>query len=199
MRFDKLFLAAAAVAVLTFIAGNHAQAQSGSRGIASSVVESFSPGGIVQGGGISSGGILGGVAQGGISQGGIVGGISQGGIAPFSSAPVQYSTGGAPVFDYAPAYGAAPGTYQAQVPVQTSGCHGCRGQGRAFTGQIHGGCRDCAKEAPIRTSQDYSAVPSCCGTLGQLDIPSLFTPPRYDRPPIGKAVGRPLFGQWQGY
>ena len=185
MRFDKLFLAAAAVAVLTFIAGNDAQAQSGSRGIASSVVESFSPGGIVQGGGISSGGIL--------------GGISHGGIAPFSSAPLQYSTGGAPVFDYAPAYGAAPGTYQAQVPVQTSGCHGCRGQGRAFTGQIQGGCRDCAKEAPIRTAQDYSAVPSCCGTLGQLDIPSLFTPPRYDRPPIGRAVGRPLFGQWQGY
>ncbi len=162
MRFDRLLLAVAAVAVLTFTAGNDAQAQSGSRGIGSSVVESFSQGGIA---------------------------------VPAAQYANQYS---APV-DYAPAYAPSPGTYEAQVPTQTSGCLGCRGKGRAYTGQIQGGCRNCAHEAPIQTQQDYSAVPSCCGTLGQLDIPSLFTPPRLDRPPVGRAVGRPLFGQWQGY
>ncbi len=159
MRFDTMFLAAAAVAVLTFCAGNDAQAQNGA--IAHSVVESF----------------------------------AQGGAAAYGNAQAQYA---APV-QTTPAYAPAPGTYEAQVPTQTRGCHGCRGKGRAFTGQIQGGCRNCAHEAPIQTVQDYSAVPSCCGTLGQLDIPPLLTPPRLDMPPIGRAVGRPLFGQWQGF
>lgn len=142
MRFDTLFLAAAAVAVFTFFAGNDAQAQQ-----------------------------------------------FLGSAAPYAGAPIQY----------APEYAPSPSSYQAQVATQTSGCHGCRGKGKVSTGQLYGGCRNCAHEAPIQTQQDYSAVPSCCGTLGQLDIPSLFTPPRLDRPRVGRAVGRPLFHQWQGY
>ena len=42
-------------------------------------------------------------------------------------------------------------------------------------------------------------VTSCCNNLGRLGIPPLTTPLRADTPPIGKAVGRPLFGRWNGY
>jgi hypothetical protein len=142
MRFDLLSLAAAAVAVLTVLTGNEAEAQQ-----------------------------------------------FQGANAAYVEAPMQY----------APEYAPSPEAYQAQVATQRQGCQGCRGKGKVSTGQLAGGCRNCAHAAPIQTQQDYSAVPSCCGTLGQLDVPSLFTPPRLDRPRIGKAVGRPLFGQWQGY
>ena len=210
MRFDTLFLAAAAVAVVTFFAGNEAQAQSGSRaisapsvlsgqfqnavsGVSSFAAPSFSApnvGSVVQG--VSQGPFVPqsqGFAQ-SIAQGtGYVQGFPQGGTTTYADAPNLY----------APEYRPTPGTYQAQLATQTRGCHGCKGKGKVYTGQLQGGCEHCAKEPPIRTAQDYSAVPSCCGTLGQLDIPSLFTPPRLDRAPIGKAVGRPLFRQWQGF
>jgi len=42
-------------------------------------------------------------------------------------------------------------------------------------------------------------VTSCCSQNGRLGVPPLLTPIRYDMPPIGKAVGRPLFGRWNGY
>lgn len=182
MRFDILFLAAAAVAVLTVFSGNEAQAQSGSRAFSAPSVIS----GQLQGGQIVQG-----YAPGqSVTQGtGYVQGFPQGGTATYVDAPVQH----------APEYRPAPGSYDAQVATQTQGCIGCRGKGRVSTGQLAGGCAYCAQEAPIQTTQDYSAVPSCCGKLGQLDIPSLFTPPRYDRAPVGRAVGRPLFGQWQGF
>ena len=210
MRFDTLFLAAAAVAVVTFFAGNEAQAQSGSRaisapsvfsgqfqnavsGVSSFAAPSFSApnvGSVVQG--VSQGPFVPqsqGFAQ-SIAQGtGYVQGFPQGGTTTYVDAPNLY----------APEYRPAPGSYHAQVATQTQGCHGCRGKGPVSTGQLVGGCAHCAKEPPIRTKQDYSAVPSCCGTLGQLDIPSLFTPLRQDLAPIGRAVGRPLFGQWQGF
>jgi len=183
MRFDTLFLATAAVAVLTVFSGNDAQAQSGSRAVsaAASVIS-----GQLQGAPIVQGYSPGqSIAQGT----GYVQGFPQGGTSTYVDAPTVY----------APEYAPVPGSYQAQVATQTQGCHGCRGAGRVSTGQLAGGCAHCAKEPPIQTVQDYSAVPSCCGTLGQLDIPSLFTPPRLDRPRIGKAVGRPLIGQWQGF
>jgi len=200
MRFDTLFFAAAAAAVFAVFAGSDAQAQSGSRaasapsvlsgqfqgapaGIApnfsapTSVVQGFSQGqGFVQGQNVVQGS---GFAQ----------GFPQGGVASFVEGQTQW----------APEYVASPSSYSAQRAVQTVGCKGCRGKGPVSTGQIVGGCRNCAQEPPIQTQQDYSAVPSCCGTLGQLDIPSLFTPPRLDRAPIGAAVGRPLFRQWQGF
>ena len=224
MRFDTLFLAAAAVAAVTFFAGNEAQAQSGSRAISApsvfsgqfqnavSGVSNFSApsfsapsfsapnfsapnaGSVVQGfsQGFSQGPFVPqsqGFAQSIVQGTGYVQGFPQGGTTTYADAPNLY----------APEYRPTPGTYQAQLATQTRGCHGCKGKGKVYTGQLQGGCEHCAKEPPIRTAQDYSAVPSCCGTLGQLDIPSLFTPPRLDRVPIGRAVGRPLFGQWQGF
>jgi len=201
MRFDKMFLAATAVAVLTFFAGADAQAQSGGRGFseAASVISgqfqgaganfpsNFASPGFASAGFASpnAGSVVQSVAQGT----GYVQGFPQGGTSTYVDSPTLY----------APEYPASPATYHSQVATQHAGCKGCRGKGKVSTGQIAGGCLHCAKEAPIRTAQDYSAVPSCCGTLGQLDIPSLFTPPRLDRAPIGAAVGRPLFGQWQGY
>ena len=220
MRFNSLFLAAAAVAVLTVFAGNDAQAQSGSRAVSAasvlsgqfqgaptgiapnfsapnvgSVVQGFSQGlsvpqgqSFVQGQAFTQGQSAA-QAQGFAQGTGYVQGFPQGGTTTYVDAPNLY----------APEYRPAPGSYHAQVATQTQGCHGCRGKGPVSTGQLVGGCAHCAKEPPIRTKQDYSAVPSCCGTLGQLDIPSLFTPLRQDLAPIGRAVGRPLFGQWQGF
>lgn len=42
-------------------------------------------------------------------------------------------------------------------------------------------------------------VTSCCSQNGRLGVPPLLTPIRYDMPPVGRTVGRPLFGKWNGY
>ena len=43
-------------------------------------------------------------------------------------------------------------------------------------------------------------IETCCGSpMGLGHVPALLTPPRSYTPPIGKAVGRPLFGRWTGF
>ena len=63
-----------------------------------------------------------------------------------------------------------------------------------------GGCNGCAPTAAT-VPGDLPTLPvsSCCGKTGRLHIPPLLTTPlRYDTPPIGRSVGRPLFGRWPG-
>jgi len=170
MRFDTLFLAAAALAVLTFFAGNDAQAQSGSRavsapsilsgqfqnavsGVTNISAPSFSaPNFSSVGQGFSQGFSQGpfvpqsqGFAQSIVQGTGYVQGFPQGGTATYLDSPNLY----------APEYRPSPSTYSAQVATQSTSCHGCRGKGRVSTGQIDGGCIHCAKEPPIRTKQEH--------------------------------------------
>ena len=72
-------------------------------------------------------------------------------------------------------------------PVQaTAGC-GCSGgcdlPGPTVPGEL--------PRLPIQT---------CCSSpFGLGHVPALLTPPRSYVPPIGKDVGRPLFGRWTGF
>lgn len=66
-------------------------------------------------------------------------------------------------------------------------------------GEIPSGRRCCdLTPTPIGVPQ-WQPVGNCCGQMGKLGVPSLLTPIRHDTPPIGKAVGRPLFGRWTGF
>lgn len=57
----------------------------------------------------------------------------------------------------------------------------------------------CCNLSPTQPGYNRRPVTSCCGTIGRLGIPPLLTPVRNDTPPIGAAVGRPLFGRWTGF
>ena len=64
-----------------------------------------------------------------------------------------------------------------------------------------GGCNGCAPTAAT-VPGDLPTLPvsSGCDKTGRSHIPPLLrTPLRYDTPPIGKSVGRPLFGRWPGF
>jgi len=64
------------------------------------------------------------------------------------------------------------------------------------------GCNNggsCGFGCPVQSQSTYQPVQSCCTTLGPRGVPSVFTPPRYDHPPVGRRVGRPAFGRWNGY
>ena len=60
------------------------------------------------------------------------------------------------------------------------------------------GCA-CCDLSPTQPSYQRQPVTSCCGTIGRLGVPPLLTPIRHDTPPVGAAVGRPLFGRWTGF
>ena len=64
----------------------------------------------------------------------------------------------------------------------------------------HSGCNGCRPTAAT-VPGDLPTLPvsSCCNNTGRLNIPPLTTPLRYDTPPIGRSVGRPLFGRWPGF
>ena len=84
------------------------------------------------------------------------------------------------------------GARAAVAPVQaTAGCgcsSGCNSNGCDLPGPTVPGEMP---KLPIQT---------CCGSpMGYDNVPSLFTRPRTYTPPIGKAVGRPLFGRWTGF
>lgn len=66
-------------------------------------------------------------------------------------------------------------------------------------GEFNSGPRCCDLTPTPIAVPPVRPVGSCCGTMGKLGVPSLLTPIRYDTPPIGKAVGRPLFGRWTGF
>ncbi len=57
----------------------------------------------------------------------------------------------------------------------------------------------CCNLAPTQPGYCLQPVSSCCGNLGRHGIPPLTTPLRWDTPPIGASVGRPLFGRWNGF
>ncbi len=95
--------------------------------------------------------------------------------------------------------------YQAAPVVSSAGCTSC-GQSGAFTPapQITGPhskpCNGCCLPGPTQQAGfPQLPVESCCGNIGRLNIPPLTTPLRYDTPPVGRSVGRPIFGAWSGY
>lgn len=57
----------------------------------------------------------------------------------------------------------------------------------------------CCNLSPTQPGYQRQPVTSCCGNIGRLGVPPLFTPLRFDMPPVGAAVGRPLFGRWNGF
>jgi len=94
----------------------------------------------------------------------------------------------------------------APVAIGQSGCSSCGGQTAGYVPapQVHSpttkSCSGCCLPGPTQ-APGYPQLPisSCCGNTGRLNIPPLTTPLRYDTPPVGKAVGRPIFGRWTGY
>ena len=64
------------------------------------------------------------------------------------------------------------------------GCvDGCKPTGPTIPGAL--------PNLPVRTA--------CDSPFGRGHVPALLTPPRSYVPPVGRAVGRPLFGRWPGY
>jgi hypothetical protein len=60
--------------------------------------------------------------------------------------------------------------------------------------------RACCDLSPTPTvTPSLKPVTSCCSQNGRLGVPPLLTPIRYDMPPVGRSVGRPLFGKWNGF
>ena len=57
----------------------------------------------------------------------------------------------------------------------------------------------CCDLSPTQPGYQRQPVTSCCGTIGRLGVPPLLTPIRHDTPPVGRSVGRPLFGAWSGF
>ena len=104
----------------------------------------------------------------------------------------------AAVYESAPVYQSAPA-------VSTSGCTSCGRSASAtpanqITGPASKSCSGCCLPGPtVAPGFPQLPVASCCGNTGRLNIPPLTTPLRYDTPPVGRSVGRPLFGPWTGY
>ena len=99
----------------------------------------------------------------------------------------------------------------------------------AFSSQAQAQCLSCKRHAPAHAVQSSYApvqatagcgcangcnlpgptvpaemprlpIETCCGSpMGYGHVPSLLTPPRSYLPPVGKDVGRPLFGRWTGF
>ena len=103
----------------------------------------------------------------------------------------------------APAH-VAQNSHFASAPVQeAAGCgcsHGCKGgchKGRS-AGCSNGQCDLTGPTVPGEMPK--LPIQTCCASpMGLGHVPALLTPPRSYTPPIGKAVGRPLFGRWTGF
>ena len=111
---------------------------------------------------------------------------------------------GSSVVQSAPVVQAAPSVFNAPT-VSHAGCSSC-GQSASIaapsqitgpTSSSHSGC--CLPGPTVPPGLPQLPIRSCCNNIGPLNIPPLSTPVRYDTPPIGKSVGRPIFGRWSGY
>jgi len=76
-------------------------------------------------------------------------------------------------------------------PIHGGKSCGCRG----------GGVDGCKPTAPtVPPILPNLPIQTACGSpLGISHVPKLLTPIRSYTPPIGKAVGRPLIGRWDGW
>ena len=108
------------------------------------------------------------------------------------------------VVDTAPIVQMAPSVFNAPT-VSHAGCSSC-GQSASIaapsqitgpTSSSHSGC--CLPGPTVPPGLPQLPIQSCCNNIGPLNIPPLTTPVRYDTPPIGRSVGRPIFGRWSGY
>ena len=119
------------------------------------------------------------VEQPGVQAGSVLTGGSPAALPPLSySGPVSYGT----------SYG---GSYGNVSPSSAS-------YGPLTLGDYPQG-GNCCDLSPTQPGYCRKGVTSCCGKIGCLGIPPLLTPIRNDTPPIGAAVGRPLFRAWQGF
>ena len=180
MRSSKTLIVFSAVALTAFFS-SHVQAQSGSRSIAptpsfsapSVSAPSFSaPSAISQGSGVSSGFTQPAFSQPAFSQ------------PTFSQPTFSQPTFSSPYSNVSAPFSSSSNSYGPASITNNVGCN-------------NGGC--CGFGCPVQTQSTYQPVQSCCTTLGPHGVPSLFTPPRYDHPPVGRRVGRPAFGRWTGY
>ena len=160
-----------AMIAIVAIACSHAHAQSGSRGALSSPIQAPS---VFQSVPNSFGSAI--PAQ------------------QFGSSVFPTQQFGSPTFQ-SPQFGgfsSSPDVYSSVVAPSNS-------FGPATIGDL-GSSQGCCNQAPVPTAiPNLAPVTSCCGKLGPLGVPPLLTPARTYRPPIGRQVGRPLFGKWQGY
>ena len=125
----------------------------------------------------------------------------------FGSAVPQTQFGSATPFGSpVPAAASIPYEYSGQVAAPAmsytgpaSGSFGGGSYGPVNVGQYPQGCPHCDLSPTPNVVPCLKPVTSCCSQNGRLGIPPLLTPIRYDMPPVGRAVGRPLFGAWQGY
>jgi len=120
----------------------------------------------------------------------------------------------------APAFVQDSSSYFAEPAVAGGGC-GCKGGGHKLGGgcgcksgrcggghKLGGGCGcrggidEACKPTGPTVAGELPVLPirtACDSPWGKDNIPSLLTPPRSYTPPIGKAVGRPLLGRWNGF
>ena len=125
-------------------------------------------------------------------------GTVQSGMAASSVVEASPFNQPAAVYESAPVYQSAPA-------VSTSGCTSCGLSASAtpatqITGPVTKSCSGCCLPGPtVAPGIPQLPIQSCCSNTGRLNIPPLTTPLRYDTPPIGRSVGRPLFGAWSGY
>ena len=180
MRSSKTLIVFSVVA-LTAIFSSQVQAQSGSSSIApvpsfsapSGAAPTFSAPAVVnQGSGISSG-------------------VGQSFAQPTFSQP----TFSQPTFSQSPTISSPYSTVSGPFS-SNSGSYGPA----SITNNVgYGGGGCCGFGAPVQSQSTYQPVQSCCTNLGPHGVPSLFTPPRFDHPPVGRRVGRPAFGRWNGF
>ncbi len=84
----------------------------------------------------------------------------------------------------------------------TAGCGCKKGCGLKKSCGCKGGCVDGCKPTGPTVAAELPTLPirsACDSPWGLGDVPSLLTCPRSYTPPIGKAVGRPLLGRWNGF
>ena len=123
-------------------------------------------------------------------------------FAPMAEAQVYQHAGipqMGPVAHVAAAGGCSSCASTQVAPAYQPASGGCASCSSCASGSCNGG-NGCCPTAPTEPA-DLPRLPidTCCNDLGPLAIPPLTTRLRYDTPPIGKAVGRPLFGRWTGF
>ena len=186
-------------------------AQSGSRAAISSVTPSAPIQSVLgQAAAPFQGGIQGGVGQ---FQGGIQGGLGQNVIqGAMNSGLGQSVLGGQGIpFQNSPVISQGFGMGQSVVSSPYSSVVGSTNMlpSSSFNSNVYNpttigdigqsGCSCCNLSPSQIGGYQLQPVTNCCGKLGKLGVPPLTTPLRYDTPPIGRAVGRPLFGKWNGF
>jgi hypothetical protein len=98
---------------------------------------------------------------------------------------------GTPIVSSSPSMTGLPSSSSVQTPSSSYGPMSISQGGK--------GCGCCDMTPTPTVIPKLAPVTSCCGSLGPLGVPSLLTPPKTYLPPVGRQVGRPLLGKWNGF